>query len=521
MDNDIYDLTVEEKEKINDFTKRLSSKLVDQDTVRKYGTSFQEGMTHDYEKQLAKRYLKLSQELQDIHKDEHDTISKQDIFAYFKKRMKKGREDICNEKYIERLYYILDRALEARMTLDEFLFSYMELEQKLKLKIRRLILLNNELQDSLKDYKEKLEEQKDEKTNTNGVCENASLSITLYEARDLSGFNMNTTPNAFVEFCLEGSKQQSSIVGDSPDPIFNEDFTFPITKRNEELIVTIYDQNSFSGIQEIGKMKINLELLEHQLKTDNWYMLNGDGGTPDGSGAVRLRLRYIYSWQKYYQSLVEKTTNQIKRLKKDINDTRIYQNELEEPFGIITSGDINEIIDSRIFDKSEDIIEYVNSSRKSVYVTGAGSMAQDSVIRISNYKEDITWSNYIKISWLILFCLVLLGFIHRGDFIGLVCLLLIMVIFLVNNKNDNNTNLKGVNYILLGSTVLDVVWIFVNFNLWDYSLCEKPFIVGLCFALHFCIIIAKINLWNAVSKHIYRFTKNRNNQMKYAYNPKK
>ena len=132
--------------------------------------------------------------------------------------------------------------------------------------------------------------------------------------------------------------------------------------------IEVYNKGGLTGDQLEGTLTIDLRTLEHQQKKDEWYPLELDG-TSSGNGNVRLRTHYIYSKYKYFSENFNKTELQIMKLDEDIQELNKYSLLFEKPYGIILAGEIYSIIDKKILEKSEDIVDYISSTRKSVYIS--------------------------------------------------------------------------------------------------------------------------------------------------------
>jgi hypothetical protein len=450
----------EDKERIKKLSIELAKELVDKKTLQTYGTSFNEGMTHDYIKTLEKKYYILKKEFDIIDNNSDHKLSFEELENFFSN--KKINNIVIDRNYIERLFFLLGKEKDNEISIEEFIIAYIKLEEKLKLKNKKLQYLLNELKENLKEYNERMQKTKNEILNKDGICENASLSITLFEAKDIIPLNINELPNTFVIFSVEGKKQKSNIIENSLNPQFFEDFTFPITKRGETLKVELYEQNQILGNQLIGYVDIDLFLYEHQQKTENWYSLKINNESPEGNGSIHLRLRYIYNWYKYYSDLVDKTQLQIKRLKEDINELNKYSNLINQPFGIILAGEINNIIEKRVFEKSEDILDYIFSTRKSIYVM------RDSVIqRKPSVTLNPSETNYVnfnrKTILLIYICLILssLEFLNRCDYLSLLLMIGLFIVLKRNNKKDTDTYCEYLVRGVLISVFFDLFYLFL------------------------------------------------------------
>ena len=494
----------------------LAKEMVDEKTIKKYGTYIDESLGKDYTKSLKKRYEELSKQFIQIDSNRNNEITKEEVYNFFKDQNNtiqfaqqfpnKEYKEI-DMKYIDRLFHLFDKNKDEKITRDEFVFSYIKLEEKLNIKKKKLMLLHNDLKDSLIQYNERLKKSESQKLNVNGVCENASLSITLLKAKDLEAFIPGTSPSTFVVFTLDGKKQQSNLVTSNTDPEYQEDFSFPITRKGETLTLEIFDQSTFSGTQLIGKLYIDLVLLEHQQKSENWYTLSPIqetpvpqtketiGESPNGKNpSVLLRLRYIYDWQKYYTNLIKKTNEQIKRLREDIDELGKFQESFKKPFGIILAGDVNSIIDKRIFEKSEDILDYITSTRRSVYSKPSRFSEYRKNQPITMVLDHLSFDKNTRLISKLCIGLCLLTFISRANLFGLIVNMFAGFIVHKNNRNYTENYLVKVVYLIGGSILFDILWIIVNYGNWKenynsgtllftFVICMIEFVVKIVFML--------------------------------------
>ena len=486
----------------------LAKELLDEETIKKYGTSINESWGKDYTKIIKKRYEKLSEEFNQMDANKNNELTKTEMFDFFKEKFSSAQLDM---KSIDRLFHLFDRNMDSKITINEFIFSYIKLEEKLKIKQKKLKLLHNDLKKSITQYEERLKKAKTQKLNANGVCENASLSIMLLKAKDLESFIPGTSPNTFVVFTLDGKKQQSNLVTSNANPEYQEDFSFPITRKGETLTVEIFDQSTFAGTQLIGKLLIDLVLFEHQQKSENWYTLTptedtalGFKETPTTDGtktpSILLRLRYIYNWQKYYEGLIKKTNEQLARLREDIDELDKYLEIIDkESFGIIAAGEINSIIDKRIFEKSEDILDYITSTRRSVYSKPS---------RYSEYRKnqpitmDVNYLTFTKNERLISkICigLCLLTFITRSNFFGLFINMIAGFLVHSNNRNFTENYFTKVIYLLIGSVCFDGLWAIVNYGNWKWNYNSGA--LGLSYVFCICELVMEVVLLMAMMQY--------------------
>ena len=483
----------EDKERIKKLSQEIAKELVDNKSVQQHNPSMNQAFSHDYVKNLEDKYYILKKEFDTIDNNADHKLQFEEIEKFFINKTINNK--VIDNNYIERLFKLLDKDKDSEISIEEFIFAYIKLEEKLKLKRKKLLFILDDLKENLKQYKERLEKSKNEILNRDGICENASLSITLFEAIDIIPKKKIVSPNTFVVFSVEGKKQKSNIIENSLNPQFFEDFTFPISKRGETLRVELYENSNF-GNELIGYVDIDLVLLEHQQKTEIWYALKLNNDNQDENfGSIHLRLRYIYNWNKYYNDLIAKTQLQIKRLNEDIIELNKYNQLFNETFGIILAGEINSIIEKRVFEKSEDILDYITSARKSIYVL------EDSVIQ---RKPSITLNpsetNYVNFNdqtiILIYICLILssLEFLNRCDYLSLLLMIGLFIVLKRNNKNDTDTYCEYLVRGILISIFFDLFYLFLIGDEFTLSRVQNKISSFLSFIFSILNLVGKVIL---------------------------
>jgi len=106
---------------------------------------------------------------------------------------------------------------------QEFIFSYILLEERLRLKQIRLQKFFDELSSTKEKYNTAMLQNKNEKLNKHGIAETALLYVTVLEGKGL--ISNRQEPDPYVVLIIDGNKQMSTYRPESLDPIWNEDFT--------------------------------------------------------------------------------------------------------------------------------------------------------------------------------------------------------------------------------------------------------------------------------------------------------
>ena len=106
-----------------------------------------------------------------------------------------------------------------------------------------------------------------------GFTTNSNLYITVYEAKDLNSSSLISDCDAFVILNFDGKTQQTLIKKSTNNPAWNENFKFPVRKKDLVLRIEVFD-HSIMGSKLIGYVPIPLNSFINQEKNINWFDLH-------------------------------------------------------------------------------------------------------------------------------------------------------------------------------------------------------------------------------------------------------
>jgi hypothetical protein len=245
----------------------------------------------------------------------------------------------------------------------------MLLEEKLRLKNIKLQKVHDDLIITRDKFHKSMLENKDERFNESGISTNAAVSVTLLEAKNLKPMNLDGFSDPYVKLTVDNDKTEfSSFKLGTLNPIWNEDFSLNVHSKNSILRAEVFSKRKFGGDDFIGGVTIHLKNLEDQQKVDKWFKLSV-GDSNEENGQIRMRLQFVWSKFKFFEENYQKTVLQIEHLEDDFQEINRLLDLLDKPFGLLVYGEINNILDKRILERSEEIGHYLASSRKSVYAS--------------------------------------------------------------------------------------------------------------------------------------------------------
>lgn len=101
------------------------------------------------------------------------------------------------------------------------------------------------------------------------------LHVHVLEARNLAARDQNGLSDPFVRLQLGNTKTKSAVILKNLNPAWHEEFFFNVVGSDEELLVTVWDEDRFSH-DFLGQVKIPISAIltaEKKTVTRQWYPL--------------------------------------------------------------------------------------------------------------------------------------------------------------------------------------------------------------------------------------------------------
>ena len=347
----------------NKVIEEIMNKLYDRKLVQRYGTSIEQSLGHDYQQRLNAKYDILKQEFSKINKDENDYIDLQELKSFILSYENAGDKRMYNDDYCIKLFKFIDFNDDKQISIQEFVSAYLFLEEKIKLKVLKLTKLREELVPLLKKAKDEKERYYNERVNFNGVASDAHVKLCILEAKDLKPLDFNGKSDPYCIVSIDGKhKQTSSYKPNTLDPVWNEDFILPVVSREEIIKIEVYDRDTYGADDLEGIVHISLKELLHQENVDDWLGLKRPDGE-DELGYLRVRTQLIWSKKQYFIDNEAKTIAQIERIDNDLERLEEYTQLIDMPYGILLTGKVIDILESKLLDKGEESTHYSESSK--------------------------------------------------------------------------------------------------------------------------------------------------------------
>ena len=125
----------------------------------------------------------------------------------------------------------------------------------------------------------------------------SALTVDVISGRDVTGGDQWGKIDPYVVCKLESSKFKSKWKNSTKTPVWNENFSFPVTMPGA-LIVELFDYDTIGKDDLCGMIEIPLSSLEDQERHNEWYTIRSKKGTKVGE--VNLEMQWWFSKVKYY-----------------------------------------------------------------------------------------------------------------------------------------------------------------------------------------------------------------------------
>ncbi|KAI5081581.1 hypothetical protein GOP47_0001324 [Adiantum capillus-veneris] len=117
-----------------------------------------------------------------------------------------------------------------------------------------------------------------------------TLQVKLVEGRDLVSSDIASKTDPYAVLKCDGQQHKSHVMKNAgANPVWNETFVFETTSNANELEVDLFDKDTFSKDDPLGKAKISLDkvFLANQVAPTPYQVL-GKAGQPQGNLVVGL-----------------------------------------------------------------------------------------------------------------------------------------------------------------------------------------------------------------------------------------
>ena len=343
----------------------IEKESVDKNLKARYGTSVEEYMSREHQKELRKEINDLRSEFKFMDKTKNSYLTHDEIIEFLKSKDPNKNYD---EDYINKIYELFEKDPKEELTVGEFVDSYVFFCEKLKIKNVKIEKKLDELNEQITRDKTGLSRYEDEKDKPNGLTNESSIYITIIEGQNLQSPSLfSSSCDSFVSLQFENQQLQTKLKNGTNNPAWNENFKFAINNPDSTLKVEVYD-STFFGNRLIGYLNLPIKNFSNQERKVSWYDLFNDDKKEVGK--IRLKIQCIFSMKKYYNSQIEKTNDKLKYLEDNCNMTNHFVGLInQQPFGILIDGNFEDLLNKNALKDIDKLINFEEEQKKFVFLS--------------------------------------------------------------------------------------------------------------------------------------------------------
>lgn len=308
---------------------------------------------------IEERYEQLMKEFSEIDTDKNKELTFDEIMNFLTKKQNEEFDFIlCQE-----LFARLDKNNDNAVTMEEFIGSWVEVEDLI---IKQIKALKKDIQknkNEVLDHQDKLKKAKEtEVIRPNGIMEDSVLTVLVKSAVKIIPTTADGTSNPFAVLECDENTKNTSILTKTLYPIWEEEFVFPVNSKGLDLKITVLSKTSL-GNSFCGQVSIPLSLLADQLKHEQYFSLVSEKG--EGfQGKVLLELQWIWSKVRYLEDIIEQYEKFVKEDKERIENLYGQLNKLKKPFAhVIEYNATSMTVEKSHTEKSELMVSKANCAK--------------------------------------------------------------------------------------------------------------------------------------------------------------
>lgn len=358
----------------------------------------------------------------------------------------------------------------------------------------------------LEKFKKNLSKHQNEIPTGNGLTNESTLYVTVFEAKDLVPTGVLGSCDPFVSLTFKDQKEKTQLRRGTVKPAWNEEFMFQVKDPESVLAIEVFDQ-TMVGSQLIGKLNISLNDLRDQEKKTAWFNLNLDS-TPGNQGSIRLKLQCILSFVSYYTEKINQLQKEKDFLTQNLETLQYYVEKMDQPFGIIYCGEIDQILKQNLLKQTDALLDQLESSRQKIYAYRkdndvALSMKVENIFKSTLKTNNIPWSKLTQSMMSLLVILSFISLLERSDFVNFFISVIIWMLFIYDKSYDVLKYLQPLIITIGVSLGYDLLWLILQYsNFWkgtsgDVELTLKRVTYFLCLA-NFVVKIILISTLTAL-----------------------
>ena len=355
------------------------------------------------------------------------TLSFQDIGSALSNRL--GRQ--FDGQLLTDVFALAGKPPQEAVDAQAFVDAYLALEGKLWLEIQQIQGQLQETEGRISETKRLIEPSETlEKTNSAGIMEGSSLTVSVFEAQHLKPTDSDGSADPYALLHCEGQRIETRYHLNTLNPIWQETFTFQIRTGSDPLQVLVMDHDDSDSDNCMGEVSVDLGTLRDQREHEGWFELKGRAGG-SAQGRIRLKVQWIWSKSRYLKEILREWEE-------------VYGEDQKTAVSLTTA--------------LETLKAPFQTSRETLFPQLFASFTQrNSSDSLHSLPNPLTWSSFSTILTLLLISVVLTSLLSRPDFVNLTLSLCSLSILLI--KPLNSGPYRQLVLCILIAQIYDIVWL--------------------------------------------------------------
>ena len=312
----------------------------------------------------------------------NNKLDKSEFIKYLDNRSNKGK---FGEVLSNKLFQVLNLDSENAISIEDFISGYLQFEEDIKKNVEELNIKLEEKQKIYKELLEKCKNYKEEKLNSEGLCENSKVYGEITEIdikRKLRGIKEIIIKVIYNE----QSEEFHFEIGDNTnDDMEHKKFEFKPTSRNDHFEFIMQGINDKDQIFDIGNKVFPLD----DINTQEEYLVQiiVPEINDEKQIAAYINAKIILYWNDYkkYEQQKKKAETKLKKLIIALNQANDYLKKVREIYGDLskTKGNIDDLIDEKINQRKN---EEININKNEKELNEKGIKQKNYIVEFNNQK---------------------------------------------------------------------------------------------------------------------------------------
>ena len=300
-------------------------------------------------------------------------ISQVELYKFLDSNMKDGKE--FDRALASKMFAIFDSDKNGTISIDEFIKTFITVEEELKFHISQLKAKYHAELDKYTDLKKKASIYKGEKLNNEGVTISAKLTVEISTVEIQENISQ---ANKIAIRVSQGSTvfTTKQIQVNSTSVNISEVFEFKPTNK-ENLMFEILDILETNNQSLIGSVVFEINNIEKQEEYDVTFDIM-DEENISINASIYSKILFIWSQFKYYDDQYIKSFELARNYKEVLDKSLYYLDILNDSFSTSKLSNDNSVNVKESFDN------YKNTNTKK----NAVSVNKDTDLPVNKYKED-------------------------------------------------------------------------------------------------------------------------------------